>query len=89
MGRGVNKPMSTAEGLGCTYQELRAHLEKQFHSGMSWENYGRKGWHIDHIKPLAWFDLTDPVQFAEACHYTNLQPMWGRENESKGARRSG
>lgn len=89
MKRGCNKPMTTVEGLGCTYAQLKLHLEKQFQDGMTWDNYGRNGWHVDHVKPLAWFDLSDPRQFAAAMHYTNLQPLWGRLNESKGARRSG
>ena len=57
---------------------------------MSWDNYGapqgQRGWHIDHIKPLAAFDLTDPEQCKQACHYTNLQPLWADENMRKGAR---
>lgn len=48
---------------------------------MSWDNYGK--WHIDHIKPLADFDLSDPKQFKEACHYSNLQPLWAEENHKK------
>lgn len=64
--------------------ELRAHLETRFLPGMTWENYG--AWHIDHVRPLASFDLTDRAQLLQACHYTNLQPLWARDNRSKGAR---
>jgi hypothetical protein len=53
---------------------------------MTWENYGRKGWHIDHKKPISCFDLNDQEQLKEACHYTNLQPMWAIENIKKGGR---
>jgi hypothetical protein len=53
---------------------------------MSWGNYGFRGWHIDHIIPLASFDLTDREQFLKACHHTNLQPMWAKENLSKGSK---
>lgn len=47
---------------------------------MSWENYGFYGWHIDHIKQLASFDLTCRKHFLEACHYTNLRPLWAKDN---------
>ncbi len=72
--------------LGCSIEDLKKHLEGKFTSKMSWSNYNYRGWHIDHIKPLVSFDLTDPEQLKEACHYTNLQPMWGVENISKGAK---
>tara|TARA_R110000751_G_scaffold131998_3_gene234420 strand:- start:438 stop:656 length:219 start_codon:yes stop_codon:yes gene_type:complete len=66
------------------------HLEDQFQDGMSWENYGRpngdylEGWHIDHIKPCALFNLEDASQQKECFHYTNLQPLWAEDNLSKG-----
>lgn len=74
---------SAIRDLGCSVSELKEHLEKQFQEGMSWGNYGRKGWHIDHIKPLSKIDLTDKQQFLEANHYTNLQPMWFYDNIRK------
>ena len=77
---------SAIDLLGCTINEARAHLESLFIDGMSWENYGHKGWHIDHIRPLISFDLEDPKQLAEACHYTNLQPLWASDNHIKGSR---
>ena len=49
---------------------------------MSWENYGKK-WHIDHIIPLASFDLTNRQQFLQACHYINLQPLWVSDHKQK------
>jgi hypothetical protein len=77
---------SAVRDLGCSVTELKAWLEGQFVSGMTWENYGPV-WHVDHKEPLAAFDLTDPVQFKQACHYTNLQPMFALENYRKGAHR--
>lgn len=70
--------------LGCTPQELLTYLESQFSEGMSWGNYGPKGWHIDHKRPCASFDLADPEQQALCFHYTNLQPLWAVDNLSKG-----
>jgi|ERR1035437_213142 hypothetical protein len=80
------KKGSAVKDLGCSSLELKIYLENKFKKGMSWENYGRgKGkWHIDHIKPLSKFDLTDRQQFLEGCHYSNLQPLWAEENISKG-----
>jgi len=53
---------------------------------ITWENHSRAGWHIDHIKPLISFDLIEREQFLEACHYTNLQPLWAKENLRKGSK---
>lgn len=80
------KAGSAVRDLGCTIEELKVYLEAKFTSGMSWGNWGRMGWHIDHIKPLAAFDLTDETQAKEACHYKNLQPLWRLDNITKGAR---
>ena len=74
----------TLELLGCSIEEFKNHLEQQFEPGMTWDNWGRSGWHIDHIKPLSSFDLTDPQQLAKATHYTNLQPLWAEDNIKKG-----
>jgi hypothetical protein len=82
--QGADKSARTYELVGCTSEELMAHLEAQFAEGMSWDNYGE--WHVDHIKPCALFNLLLADE-QEACfHYTNLQPLWGPDNCSKGAR---
>jgi len=72
--------------VGCTPKEFKAHIEGQFKRGMTWANYGHNGWHIDHIIPQSWFDLNDPKQLEACSHYSNLRPMWGRENIRKGNR---
>lgn len=92
--RGKGKSQATADLLGAPIEYVRKHIEGQFRDGMSWANYGRgwagaKQWHLDHIQPLASFDLTDPKQLAVACHYTNLQPLWAVENLKKGASNGG
>lgn len=78
------KSGSHVRDLGCSVEQLMSHLEARFLPGMTWENHGK--WHIDHIKPLASFDLTQRDQFLQAAHYTNLQPLWGPDNLKKGAR---
>lgn len=80
------KAGSAVRDLGCSVSDFMIYMESKFSEGMSWANWGRKGWHIDHIRPLAAFDLSDPMQFKAACHYTNLQPLWWYENIAKGAR---
>ena len=69
--------------VGCTLDELKNHLEKQFTKGMTWKNYNYRGWHVDHIIPCSSFDLIDPEQQKECFHYTNLQPLWGKDNIKK------
>ena len=64
-------------------QTLKQHLESQFKDGMSWNNHGVKGWHIDHIKPCASFDLTDPEEQKKCFHFSNLQPLWWIDNLKK------
>lgn len=72
--------------LGCSVSELKQYLQSNWLPGMSWENYGLRGWHIDHKKPCASFDLTSLEQQRACFHYSNLQPLWWRDNLSKGAR---
>ena len=82
--RGKSKSACTMELIGCTIEELWHHLEKQFKSGMTWDNYGKAGWEVDHIVPCANFDLSVPEQQKKCFHYTNLQPLWAFDNMSKG-----
>lgn len=81
-----HKSGSAVRDLGCTIPQLRKYLESKFQPGMTWDNYGRNGWHIDHVKPLALYDLSDPKEIKLATHYTNLQPLWAKDNLSKGVR---
>lgn len=78
------KSKSVMKLLGCEIQELKEHIEKQFVEGMSWENYGE--WHVDHIRPCSSFDLNDDEHQKTCFHYKNMQPLWGKDNMSKGSR---
>jgi hypothetical protein len=80
-----NKSNHTLVLLGCTALELKEHLEKQFKPGMTWDNYGRgpKKWSVDHIIPFGAFDLNKKEEQEKCCHYSNLRPLWGKENASK------
>ncbi len=70
------------EYIGCELYEFKQHLESKFQIGMNWDNYGF--WHIDHIIPLS--SANDVNRLYELCHYTNLQPLWAKDNLSKGAK---
>lgn len=75
---------SAVRDLGCTIGELKSWLEFLFEPGMTWDNYGE--WHIDHIKPLASFNLSCRKQLLIACNYANLQLLWAEDTLRKGAR---
>jgi DNA mismatch repair ATPase MutL len=81
--RGCNnqfrKNAKTETILGCTFQEFRLHIEKQFKEGMTFENYGK--WHLDHIYPVSF--AKDEKHLIELNHYTNFQPLWAQENLKK------
>lgn len=79
----VKKENSALSFLGCSKEELIQHLESQFSEGMTWENWSLNGWHIDHIRPISSFDLSDPAQVKECFHYSNLQPLWAIDNLKK------
>lgn len=70
------------EILGCDFDYFTKYIELKFQEGMSWDNIGK--WHIDHIKPISKFDLNNPNEVTECFHYTNLQPLWEKDNLSKG-----
>jgi len=71
--------LRTFDIVGCSPYDLKEHLERQFVSGMTWEN--RNEWHIDHIIPLS--SAKTEEELYKLCHYTNLQPLWAEENMKK------
>ncbi len=74
--------------LGYTKHELVQHIERQFLSGMSWENYG--AWHVDHILPRTMFAFStaDDPGFKACWALSNLRPMWAPDNIAKHNRRT-
>lgn len=84
--KGNAKSGSAVRDLGCTIPEFKGYIEMIFLPGMTWENWTFDGWHLDHVKPLASFNLSNPEQCREALHWTNYQPLWGVDNMRKGDR---
>jgi hypothetical protein len=85
------KSASTMELIGCSIDEFRDHLESQFEPWMSWDNHGNydpnnKTWQMDHIRPMAAFDLSDSEQQKTVCHYSNVRPILAKNNLIKGDR---
>jgi hypothetical protein len=78
------KNNNTEQILGCTFDELKQHIESQWVEDMSWDNWTKEGWHIDHIIPLS--SATTEEELYKLNHYTNLQPLWASENQSKGSK---
>lgn len=78
------KAAKTESLIGCTIAVLRSHIEKQFTDGMSWERLLAGEIHLDHRRPCASFDLTKEEEQRRCFHWSNIQPLWARDNLSKG-----
>ena len=76
-----SKKEKTFDLIGCSPLQLKEYLEKQFWMGMTWENHGLFGWHIDHIIPIS--SAKNDEELKRLCHYTNLQPLWALDNIRK------
>ena len=85
--KGSKKSRHWEDIVGYTIDQLKKHLEKQFKSGMTWENYGTY-WHVDHKIPIAAFNFEKPedIDFKRCWSLKNLQPLWSEENIKKGAK---
>ena len=81
--KGNAKSAKTEILIGTSFKNAKKHLENLFLDGMSWKNHGKYGWHIDHIKPCSKFNLIDPAEQKKCFHYTNLQPLWAKDNLKK------
>ena len=80
--KGYSKTSRTREMLGVDWEVAKAHIERQFKKGMNWDNHGE--WHIDHIIPLA--SANNKEELMKLCHYSNLQPLWAKDNLEKSAK---
>jgi hypothetical protein len=86
--KGSKARRRTVDLLGYSYDQLKTHLERQFQPGMTWDNYGRNGWEIDHIVPVSSFsyETPDDPDFRVCWGLPNLRPLWKADNRSKGAK---
>lgn len=84
---GVKRILSIRDLIGCTNQELIKHLENNFMEGMTIGNYG--DWEVDHIKPIASYDIRELSQRLECFNYKNLQPLWKEDNNKKSDKTTG
>jgi hypothetical protein len=81
----TSKTTSTAKMLGCSGKYAAEYLNNLPHSREMGYTVMTPGVHIDHIKPKAAFDLSDPEQQLQFNHYTNLQLLGATENIRKGS----
>jgi hypothetical protein len=82
---GFAKRSKTHKILGCSFDEFKIHIEKQFTEGMSWDNHGE--WHFDHITPVSWAKTEEEI--ISLNNYINFQPLWAEDNKRKGNKFSG
>lgn len=78
--KGQQKQNAISAYMGCSPKEMMRHVESQFRDGMTWENYGVFGWHLDHIIPCARFDLTNEEHCKVCFNWRNIRPLWGEHN---------
>ena len=82
--RGYTKKSKVYKIIGCSYDDFKKHIESQFKEGMTWENHNRYGWHLDHIIPCA--SAKTEEELIKLNHYTNYQPLWAKDNMTKGSK---
>lgn len=78
----LRKKSRTFEMLGYTPEQLKSHIESQFVFGMTWDNYGSE-WHVDHIKPVTWFNVKNEQDLAKIWDLSNLMPRWATNSISE------
>ena len=80
---GFETDTKTLELIGCSLEECRKHIEEQFDEKMNWDNWDRKGWHLDHIRPCNSFNMSEEKQQYICFNWRNLRPLWWEENINK------
>ena len=80
---GSETEAKTLELIGCSLEECRKHIEEQFDEKMNWDNWDRKGWHLDHIRPCSSFNLSQEKQQYVCFNWRNLRPLWWNKNINK------
>jgi hypothetical protein len=79
---GTKKSKKTEELVGCSFETFKLWMEFQFDDTMSFDNHGSH-WHVDHVVPMAKFDLTKPEEQEKCCHWSNMQPLEAKKNIAK------
>jgi hypothetical protein len=79
--KGIIREFTHSELLGCDKDELIKHLSNLFDENMNLENYG--DWQLDHIKPIASFNLNDENELKKCFNFKNVQPLWKEDNLTK------
>jgi len=84
---GFKKSNKTMEYVGCSLEDFKIYLEKQFTKEMSWDNYGedknndkKNAWQIDHIIPCDAFNFDNENEVKACFYFKNLRPLWASEN---------
>lgn len=87
----VKKSMSSLILVGCNPTYLLHHIQSQWLDGMNWKNFGNGNgrWNIDHIKPCSAFNLLNAGEQQVCFHYSNLRPLWWRDNAAKSSQWEG
>jgi hypothetical protein len=80
----LKKQSKTEDILGCSVEEFKNYIESKFTEGMSFDNHGKNGWHLDHIIPISSAKTEEDV--IKLNHYTNFQPLWAKDNLIKGSK---
>ena len=69
------------EIIGCSFDFLEEYIKNKLKDNMTIDNYGE--WEIDHIIPVPSFDFSRKYNILKCFNYTNLQPLWKKDNRVK------